>query len=95
MRYLGSALLVAAVFCIVTVLSAGYDAGLDPMLYAHVTRNFLEETGARNAVAAILLFYRMYDTLFEALILVTAIIGMQQFLPKPDDPDSKLEIDHE
>ncbi len=95
MRYLGSALLVLVVFCIVTFLSVRYDARLDPALYTYVTRNFEAETGARNAVAAILLFYRMYDTLFEALILVTAIIGMQQFLPKPSDPDSKLEIDHE
>ena len=95
MRYLGSALLVLAVFLVVTYLSLQYDARLDPSLYTYVTRHFEAETGARNAVAAILLFYRMYDTLFEALILVTAIIGMQQFLPKPDDPDSTLEIDHE
>lgn len=41
--------------------------------------NFIEDTGARNAVAAIYLNYRMYDTVFEALILLVSIIAMLHF----------------
>ena len=41
--------------------------------------NFQSDTGAGNAVAAIYLNYRMYDTLFEALILLVSIIAMLHF----------------
>jgi len=41
--------------------------------------HFREDTGARNAVAAIYLNYRMYDTLFEALMLLVSIIAMIHF----------------
>jgi len=41
--------------------------------------HFREDTGAQNAVAAIYLNYRMYDTLFEALMLLVSIIGMIHF----------------
>jgi len=42
-------------------------------------QNFQADTGAGNAVAAIYLNYRMYDTLFEALILLVSIIAMLHF----------------
>lgn len=41
--------------------------------------HFTADTGAGNAVAAIYLNYRMYDTIFEALILVTSVVGMMHF----------------
>lgn len=34
------------------------------------------ETGASNAITSIYLFYRYYDTLFEALMLLFSIIGV-------------------
>ena len=81
MRYIAPALFVLAVFAVVTVLTERHDETLDPVIYEYMTENFYEDTSAHNGIAAILLNYRMYDTLFEALILLTAIIGMLQFLP--------------
>lgn len=37
---------------------------------------FKEEVGGENAVAAILLVYRMFDTLLEALVLLVCILAM-------------------
>ncbi|MCL2380230.1 MAG: DUF4040 domain-containing protein [Treponema sp.] len=37
---------------------------------------FREDVGGLNPVATILLSYRMYDTLFEALVLVVAVVGV-------------------
>ena len=45
----------------------------------YVLENFQEQTGAENAVAAIYLNYRVYDTLFEALLLLIAIVGIIHF----------------
>lgn len=52
-------------------------AGLDVPDY--VIENFESDTGAGNAVAAIYLNYRVYDTLFEALLLLIAIVGIIHF----------------
>jgi len=41
----------------------------------YLTR-FMSDVGGQNAVAAILLGYRVYDTLFEALILVIAVVAV-------------------
>jgi multicomponent Na+:H+ antiporter subunit B len=38
--------------------------------------NFMQDVGGENAVAAILLGYRVYDTLFEALALVIAVVAV-------------------
>ena len=95
-RTLMSALLVLVVFLAVTALQARHNETRDPFLYNRITRGFEEETSAHNAVAAVLLNYRMYDTMFEALILLTAIIGMQQFLPRKVDMEGTgKEGDHE
>lgn len=53
------------------------ESGVDVPTY--VLSNFEEQTGARNAVAAIYLNYRVYDTLFEALLLLIAIVGIIHF----------------
>ncbi len=85
MRYIASAVFVIAVFFVVTSVTTRYSAELDPFMYDYMIENFEDDTHAKNAVAAILLDYRMYDTMFEALILLTAIIGMKQFLPGAAD----------
>ena len=48
----------------------------------HYLENGLGETGAANAVAAILLDYRGYDTLGEATILFSAVVGATALLRK-------------
>ena len=57
--------------------STGGERSADPSVY--ILENFIEQTGAENAVAAIYLNYRVYDTLFEALLLLIAIVGIMHF----------------
>ncbi|GAB6091167.1 hypothetical protein [Spirochaeta dissipatitropha] len=89
-----SALLVAAVCISVIAISKEYNETHEPLIFQYVIHNYEEDTAARNAVSSILLNYRMYDTMFETLILLTAIIGMQRFLPAKhelkDDTGGKL-----
>lgn len=47
-------------------------------------RNALEETGSKNIVTAIYLDYRLFDSLFEAAILLIAVSGII-FMSKKDD----------
>jgi multisubunit Na+/H+ antiporter MnhB subunit len=85
MRIAASAFLVFLVFVLVTGIMNSWHVELEPVMYDYVVQNFEEDTHAKNAVASILLNYRMYDTMFEALILLAAIIGMNQFLPRESD----------
>ena len=48
---------------------------VNPYLKDLYMSRFAEEAGGLNPVAAILLYYRVYDTLFEALMLVVAVVG--------------------
>ena len=95
MRILFSAMLALAIFAAITLASHRYPARQDPLIYDYVTENFHEDTAARNAVTAILLNYRMYDTIFEALILLTAIVGMHQFLPRAADIEKGEDLSDE
>lgn len=85
MRTIASAVLVFLVFVVVTGITGSNRVELEPMMYDYIVHSFEEDTHAKNAVASILLNYRMYDTMFEALILLAAIIGMNQFLPRESD----------
>ena len=42
------------------------------------------DTGARNAVAAIYLDYRVFDTILEALLLLISIIAVLHFTKQED-----------
>lgn len=48
-------------------------------LYQTFTENFYEKTGSLNAVTAIYLDYRLYDTIFETLTLLVSVIGIIYF----------------
>lgn len=48
-------------------------------LYHYITTNFIEQTQALNGVTAIYLDYRMFDTLFETLLLLVSVIGIIYF----------------
>jgi len=68
----------------VLVISNLYPAAETPRgeqadLRTYFVENFEADTGAENAVAAIYLNYRVYDTLFEALLLLIAIVGIIHF----------------
>ena len=45
-----------------------------------ILAGFLEQTGARNAVAAVYLNYRLFDTLLETLLLAVSVTGIVYFL---------------
>lgn len=45
----------------------------------YYVRFFTPDTGARNAVTAIYLNYRVFDTLFEALLLLVGVIAVIYF----------------
>ena len=95
MRLVASAVFVLVVYGLVTVVTSTNRVELDPLMYDYIVRNFQEDTHAKNAVASILLNYRMYDTMFEALILLAAIIGMNQFLPHRSDMEARSHDDGE
>lgn len=48
-------------------------------LYLYYTQNFFKDTGATNAVTGIYLDYRVFDTLFETLLLLVSVIGIIYF----------------
>ncbi len=57
--------------------------GSDPVPALAMTAtmaDFEAQTGARNAVAAIYLNYRLFDTLFETLLLAISVTGIVYFL---------------
>ncbi|MCL2605135.1 MAG: DUF4040 domain-containing protein [Defluviitaleaceae bacterium] len=52
------------------------QAGMDDYLKREYLTRFMTDVGGENAVTAIYLGYRVYDTLFEALILVIAVVAV-------------------
>lgn len=66
-------------FAIVLGLYLLYPDAASADLAEYYLTHFRADTGAQNAVAAIYLNYRMYDTLFEALMLLISIIAMIHF----------------
>ncbi len=45
----------------------------------YILQNHTSETGALNAVTAIYLNYRLWDTLFEAMILMLSVLAVISF----------------
>lgn len=61
-----------------------YTTTVTPLPTATYTRdyyitNFLSDTGALNSVTAIYLNYRVFDTMFESLLLLISVIGIIYF----------------
>ena len=50
----------------------------DAVMQNYITQ-FYEDTKAQNAVAAIYLNYRVYDTIFEGLTLLISVVGVIHF----------------
>lgn len=50
-----------------------------PITYHDVVENGTAETGAQNLVTAIYLDFRIFDTLFETLLLLVSVMGIKQF----------------
>lgn len=45
-------------------------------IYNYLIEHSITETGSENMVTGIYLNYRVYDTLFEALLLIISVIGV-------------------
>lgn len=63
---------------IIFINGLGYDV-LKNEVYEYYLANSYRETGAKNVVTGIYLNYRMFDTMFEALILLLSIIAIIHF----------------
>jgi len=62
---------------VMTLETAPVEGAQD--LYHYYIENFREDTGAGNAVTAIYLNYRLFDTFFETLLLLVSVIGIIYF----------------
>jgi len=68
-------LLLAA--CVLTLVTGAWVPRLDPgPLQVEVVTRYLDGPGIVNPVTSILLNYRVVDTIFEALLLVVAVMGV-------------------
>ncbi|MER2064182.1 MAG: MnhB domain-containing protein [Alkalibacterium sp.] len=59
---------------VVIFLFLNHAETIDTPLMDYFTDDFLAQTGATNSVAAIYLNYRVFDTLFEALMLMVSVM---------------------
>lgn len=76
-------LIICTVICI-TVICAyliNNDSRYEEKSYAkdYILQNHTSQTGALNAVSAIYLNYRLWDTLFEAMILLLSALAVISF----------------
>jgi len=73
--------MIFAIFLAGLVLFVYFDSNqiADPFLADYYLKNFMADTFAQNAVAAIYLNYRMFDSIFETLILLVSVTGVINF----------------
>lgn len=67
-----------------------YDQGhvpAEPLALAQYLGDALAETGAPNRVAAIYLNYRMFDSLFETMLLLVCVLAVVRMSWRGHDPD--------
>ena len=63
----------------ILVLTNIYDEKMTPSAYEYYIKYIPEEAQMPNAVTAIYLRYRIFDTLFEALLLAVAVSAVVYF----------------
>lgn len=69
-----------AVICLtVILLNVLFEEKMEPSAYKYYIENAAEEAQMQNAVTAIYLRYRIFDTLFEALLLAMAVSAVVYF----------------
>lgn len=69
-----------AVICLaVVLLNAFHTEKMEPSAYEYYIEHAAEDAGMPNAVTAIYLRYRIFDTLFEALLLAMAVSAVVYF----------------
>lgn len=60
--------------CLTLFLMLNFTEKAGTPLKDFYTNDFIKQTGAQNAVAGIYLNYRMFDTIFEALMLLVSVM---------------------
>lgn len=86
-RALTLAIMALILISVIVVFDKVNVAGNNAMKY--YMKNYFEQTGARNAVAAIYLNYRVFDTFFEALLLIISVSGIIYFLEEKGHDDTE------
>lgn len=76
MRRAAIALFLGLTAVLVIMSASTFEPATDFQVARYYIKNAYTATGAPNSVASIYLFYRYYDTLFEALMLLFSIIGV-------------------
>ncbi len=77
-RLIGISLAVLA--AVVTLYVAmGTKSVENPQIFEFVMENYSKDTNAQNSVASIYLNYRIFDTIFEALMLLVSVMGVIHF----------------
>lgn len=72
-------LLLVMLMVLFLALNCNFGQVLPNDLHEYFRLNYISDTGAENAVTAIYLNYRVYDTLFEALMLLISVFGIIYF----------------
>ena len=78
MRRKVTAVFVLVIFLMVISLETTSVSSSSDLFHYYI-ENFREDTGAGNAVTAIYLNYRLFDTFFETLLLLVSVIGIIYF----------------
>ncbi len=68
------------ILVLLLVLYASYGTGTTSKGLMEDVLSQYKNTGALNAVTAVYLDYRIFDTLFETFLLLVAVLGLSQFL---------------
>lgn len=79
MRRLLIAIVVLILFLCVAYHLLGHEVPQRGALMDECLDSAYEDTGAQNAVAAIYLDYRVFDTLLESLLLLISIVAVIHF----------------
>lgn len=72
----------SAIFFLMLVVVVFYIEniyGLEPIVYYEYIENAFMESRVNNIVTSIYLDYRVFDTLFEALLLLVSVVAINQF----------------
>jgi len=59
----------------VLILNQDIKEGFSP-IYDYLIQHGIQDTHSNNMVTGIYLNYRVYDTMFEALLLIISVIGV-------------------
>ncbi len=75
--------------CIACLLALFFAFDIQPthesLIFNSVIDNYYIDTGAQNSVTSIYLNYRIFDTVFEALMLLVSVMGVVHFSRHGDD----------